>query len=286
MPDMFSKTEEFLSLFAAGRVDDAASMIATYSDVFDQDRSLAHPLLRAFVESNDGHCYKAPHMSIAEMLTPSDVLRFRDAVVADDLLSVRSQLAVSEYLVGSEFPAGRGISQAIHHWVSLNMGRLILGAGADIDVLTSRGESPVGMQLRFGTIEGAELLLEAGADPNNGIGAHMPSRSLEPMIELLLRHGWDINRGQMLHDANHGHGVRVMTWLKYGADPNSVNELGETALHLFAKRGTGRKAIEALITGGANTALRDGEGQTPLDVARKAKQNAAARALAEHDSHG
>lgn len=222
-------------------------------------------------------------MRIAEMLTPKDVLVFRDSVLNDDLPSVREQIHVANRLVAAEFPAGRGVSQAIHHWKSIDMGELLITAGADVDVLTSRGESPLGMQLRFGTIAGAQYLLASGADPNRGSGAHMPSRSLTPMIELLLSYGWDINQGQMIHDANHGHGARVITWLKYGADPNMTNHLGETALHLFARRGTGKEAIGALIKAGADPMARDHEGHTPLDLARAATQKTAARALADHD---
>ena len=135
------------------------------------------------------------------------------------------------------------------------------------------------MQIRFGTVEGVRFLLERGAHPNVGRGGHMRTAIMPECIELLLKYGWDINRGQLLHDANHGHGARVVTWLQYGADPNATTEQAQTALHLFAARGAGRDAIRALAAAGADLTARDQAGQTPLDLARQAKRRAAEETL-------
>ncbi len=135
------------------------------------------------------------------------------------------------------------------------------------------------MQLRFGTIESVRFLLERGANPNNGYTKFMPSDTMTDLIELLLAHGWDINNNGMLHDANHGLGSRVRIWLRYGADPNAKRADGQTALHLFAKRGVGSEAIRALIKAGADINARDNEGNAPLDLAMLAKRQTASREL-------
>ena len=139
---------------------------------------------------------------------------FRDAVLAD------------AGLASAEFTAGRGIAQAMHHWRSTAIGALLLEAGAEIDVLTTRHETPLAMQVRFGTVEGTRFLLERGASPNLGTIKVMPSSSMGVLVELLQEHGWDINEGAgrrtlLHHDANHGHGEKVRLLLDHGADPNA-----------------------------------------------------------------
>ena len=242
----------------------------------------AHPILREFVARNDGHCHRQSHLVIADLLIPAEVRAFRDAVVADLLAVVRSQLQERPELVHAEFTAGRGIAQAIHHWQSVPVGELLLDAGADINACTTvhSGETPLATQVRFGTINGVRMLLERGADPNRGSRMFMPSTTMREMITLLIEHGWDIQRGsEILHDANHGHGSRVRIWLEYGVDPNTRDEQGRTALHLLAARGTGREAIRALVDAGADVHQKDAHGHTPLDLARSAKRKTAAEVL-------
>ena len=159
------------------------------------------------------------------------------------------------------------------------MAEVLLQVGAGVDCLNSLDESPLTMQLRFGLVDGARFLLERGANPNHGLSAHLPSDTMASRIELLLEHGWDINRGQLLHDANHGHGCRVQTWLKYGADPKIADANGQTALHFLAARGTCRDAIHTLVEGGANIGATNADGDTPLDLALKAGKQVAAEML-------
>ena len=271
--------ESFLRLFAERDVAGATALLQTHPEVASHTGYEAHPLLREFVMRNCGHCHKARHMLIADLLIPEAIRSFRDAVLADQLDVVRNHLCADADLVSAEFTSGHGIAQAIHHWKSTEVGAVLLDAGADIDVLTTRGESPLSMQLRFGRIEGVRFLLERGANPNNGRSGIMPSDTMTDLVELLLEHGWDINNNEMLHDANHAHGSRVRIWLSYGADPNAKREDGQTALHLFAMRGTGREAIRALVKAGADINARNDEGNTPLDLAKLAKRLTASREL-------
>ena len=269
-----------LACFENGAVEQAQALLNRHPELGPTSGYAAHPLLRRFVDSNDGHCYKSAHVRIADFLTPLPVRSFRDAVLSDEVNGVERRLRDDAALVSAEF-VGRGISQAIHHFRSLPMAKLLLDSGASLEVLTSRGESPVAMQVRFGSIAGVRFLLERGADPNLGRGTGtMASDRLREVIELLLEHGWDIRRhGALLHDANHGFGERVCTWLRYGSDPKAKRSDGRTALHLLAARGTGREAIRALVEAGADMNAKDQDGKSPLDLAKAAKQQAAAREL-------
>ena len=239
-----------------------------------------HPATRTFIDGNKGHCYKRSHMRIADLLTPSAVRRFRDAVLGGDTRAVGKELADAPGIVNAEFTAGRGIARAIHHWDCLDVAKVLIDANADVDVLTSLGESPIAIQARFGSVHGLCFLLEIGADPNLGVAPHIPSERLDTVIELLLRFKWDIQgQNQLLHDAHHGHGKRVQTWLRYGVDPMSRNADRQTALHLLAAKGVGRTAIRALVESGADVNAVDGEGRTPLAVARRAARRVAAEEL-------
>ena len=53
------------------------------------------------------------------------------------------------------------------------------------------------LAVKAGATTAVQSFLEKGADPNLGVGGHMPSRSMIERIELMLNHGWDINNGQM-----------------------------------------------------------------------------------------
>lgn len=276
---MDDDTQQFISAFAQGDVESCKKMLASHSEWMQDHGYQAHPLLSAFVLQNQGQCYRADHLEIADLLIPSDVLDFRRSVLQDNLQDVVNQLESRPNLIHSRFTAGRGIAQAIHHWPSIEIGKLLLDAGADIESLTTLGETPLTIQLRFGSVEGVKFLLEQGANPNRGEKGFMPSESMQERVELMLSHGWDINNGELLHDANHGHGKRVQIWLKYGADANVANSEGKTALHLLAIKGVGREAIHALVDAGAKLDSQDNQGNRPLDYARIAPRKSALREL-------
>ncbi|MXY97048.1 MAG: hypothetical protein F4Z29_04700 [Gemmatimonadetes bacterium] len=291
--------EAFLAMFARGDLEAARAFIksrpllAGYEGLTGYDGIAAHPLLRECVRRNCGHCYKPAHRAIADLLIPDRVLVFRDAVMADRIEAVWAELAKDPDLVHAEFTGGRGIARAIHHWRSVPVGRLLLDSGSDVNALTTvgcAGETPLMMQLRFGTVEGARFLLENGAEPNRGGLKHTPSASMAEGLKLLVGHGWDVNeqvggRTLLHHDANHGHGKRVRLLLDLGADPNLQDAEGRTALHLVCTRGTGAETIRALVEAGTNLDAPDHGGRTPLDRAVSARGRTAYQTLVELGAH-
>ena len=102
--------ESFLAVFARGDLGAAWAFIDSHPSIGRFDGYKAHPLLREFVARNCGHCYKASHRAIADLLIPDRVRSFRDAVMSDRIEDVRDQLAVDPRLVRAEFTGGRGIA--------------------------------------------------------------------------------------------------------------------------------------------------------------------------------
>ena len=139
--------------------------------------------------------------------------------------------------------------------------------------------SPLAQALRFGGLQDVLSILRRGVDPNAAGDFHLSAEDFESKLDALMAHGWEIDRCQLLHDAKHGLGQRVIAYLDRGADPNTVDANGQTALHKFAVAGIGKAAIEALVAAGAAIDAKDAEGNTPLDLARYAKRQSAYRAL-------
>ena len=89
--------------------------------------------------------------------------------------------------------------------------------------------------------------------------------------------GWPLN-----HQAGHGRMKGVATLLELGADPNPQDEEGNTPMHRLAQRGTGREFARLLLKHGADLSIKNVKGETPLDLAAKAKQPAMLEFLREH----
>src|SRR5688500_9271340 len=68
---------------------------------------------------------------------------------------------------------------------------------------------------------------------------------------------------QLLSACRYGNLDDVAKFLEQGADANTVNEYGVSALHLAAREGNA-KLIGLLIKSGANVNVKDRSGDTPL----------------------
>jgi hypothetical protein len=135
----------------------------------------------------------------------------------------------------------------------------------------------------------AEVLLEAGANPTDGVTAHIAGggRSL-PALDLLVRFGMNV-------DGIPGGVpplVYMMTWttnpdgprwlLEHGADPNLAwGDEGEAPLHVAARRWN-VAMVERLVGHGADPMRRRADGSTPHTVAALFGNHEIAAWLAAH----
>lgn len=135
----------------------------------------------------------------------------------------------------------------------------------------------------------AEVLLEAGANPNDGVTLTIAASGGDvAALDLLLAHGADVNQTW----ATDGSATlyAILTWgdasdgarwlLAHGADPDPVfAPNGETPLHVVARRGSVDLAAE-LVRRGADPTRPRRDGRTPYAVAATAGNDAVAEWLA------
>lgn len=163
----------------------------------------------------------------------------------------------------------------------VEIAKRLLRAGADARC-TSERESSWGRH-RFTALYGAvdhdrpELvkeLLEAGASPDDGESLyHATEHADARCLELLLAYGArPIAEGNVLNRALDQSALRpVRTLLEAGADPNARSGpiFEHMALHHVALRGWGPPAIDLLLEFGAELEMRDPNGRTSYQVARR-----------------
>ena len=121
-----------------------------------------------------------------------------------------------------------------------------------------------------------ELLLEAGADPDDGVTLPIAASAGNlAVLELLHAHGADVNQAwatdgsaalyAILHWTETPVGVHWL--LEHGADPDPVfASNGETPLHVVARRGDAALAA-SLVARGADVTRPRADGRTPYAVA-------------------
>ena len=137
----------------------------------------------------------------------------------------------------------------------------------------------------------ADVLLDAGANPNDGVTLPLVASGGDiAALELLDKHGADVNQKwatdgtpalyAILNWANTMDGARWL--LDHGADPDPVFEQnGESPLHIVARRGDADLAAR-LVRLGADVVRRRADGRTPYAVAQLSGNDSVAEWLAQN----
>jgi len=136
-------------------------------------------------------------------------------------------------------------------------------------------------------------LLDAGADPNDGVTLPLAASAGDiPVLEALLAHGANVDQRwatdgstalyAILQWSRTPDGVLWLLAHGGGADPNAVfSETGETPLHVAA-RAWDVPMMEALVSHGGDIARRRADGRTPYAVAELNGNRAVADWLLAH----
>ena len=133
-----------------------------------------------------------------------------------------------------------------------------------------------GSLIAMGHLALAEVLLESGANPTDGVSTHIAAGSGNlPALELLHRFGVNVNGipggvpplRYILSWANAKDIAGVRWLLDHGADPNLTwSEMGDAPLHTAAQRWD-VPLVELLVSHGADLHQRRSDGRTPHTLA-------------------
>jgi uncharacterized protein len=150
--------------------------------------------------------------------------------------------------------------------------------------------TPLMYAARFGRHDIAKRLLARGADVHvvtRGCGtplAYAARGGHDEVIRLLLQHGANPNAcapegySPLMCAAGYGRAATVDLLVQAGADPNAADRHGNTALIVAAAQGH-LDVLHRLVAAGANLDARDAEGFDAEAIARRDRENEAARLL-------
>lgn len=201
------------------------------------------------------------------------------------------------------------------HWAAerdqVEVARLLLEAGADIEAKTSWGATPLDWAAVLGSVRVADLLLSRGARGFNFVTAAALGK-LQP-VQAMLESGADLSgqscravagspdiewpsdsaymQGDVLSDAmysaaRNGHTQVVDCLLERGAKVDAKGFFGATALHWAAINGH-RKTVDLLLARGASLTIRDARfNATPQGWAKEGGHPEIAAALQADGTSG
>lgn len=168
--------------------------------------------------------------------------------------------------------------------------RHLIARGATIETRDQNGRTPLVIAAKARATAAARELIKAGANVNakdnlqDSAYLYAGAEGLDDILELTLAHGADVrslNRygGTALIPASeHGHVTTVRRLIAAGVNVNHVNTPRWTALQEAIVYGDGspryQQVVTALLGAGADPLIRDGNGNTALDNARRRGQDA------------
>jgi uncharacterized protein len=156
--------------------------------------------------------------------------------------------------------------------------KLLIEAGADLNIQDNSGRNPLTTAAEYGNDEGVKLLISGGADVNSHniigntaliIAAQWGFKSI---VADLLNASADVDAQNqnghtaLISAADKGHADIVELLLDANADVNLPDDEGRTAL-LWATTSNFLPIIALLLANGADVTIKDKMGMTALDQA-------------------
>lgn len=202
-------------------------------------------------------------LSLPSVISAQPDIRLIDAVERRDLSAFRAMLDLRIDVNQVEVDGTTAMHWAAHR-DTVDMARLLIAAGAEVNVKNRYGVAPLSLAAVNGNVEMVRLILQAGADPNTAMSENetvllTASRTgVVEVVELLINYGADVNareswRGQtaLMWGAGEGNLEVVKSLIAHGADVAARSDKGFTSL-LFSAREGHTALSEALLHLGAN----------------------------------
>ena len=197
-------------------------------------------------------------IKIVFILIPTVVLGFTGVLPAN-IAWAGGALIILNCLFNRSKPDSGLHSELVMDVVNLDVTRVLLADGADVNALDRSGLTPLQVAAASNTNSSAiQLLLDAGADINargkNGLTPLHDAAGMNTNTEI------------------------IQPLLNAGASINAQDKWGQTPLHLAAWHNKNPEIIIELLKFGANAKLKDIGGKTALDHANnRAKRNSTIR---------
>jgi len=162
-----------------------------------------------------------------------------------------------------------------HHLVKI-------GVALDANHRYPSGRTPLMVALELRSKDIVKVLLSAGADVNShsdlGSVLHHAVFSSPECLELVLAASPNLNqqdvqgRTTLMTVGPRADIKNLEMFIKAGADVNSRDKKGQTALTYFIKEYCNAQKVKCLLDAGADPNIADSEGQTPYNLAWRINQ--------------
>ena len=139
--------------------------------------------------------------------------------------------------------------------------RLLVEVGVDMNVRTKKGETPLHGAAKKGRLEAVRFLVEIGAEMHGSLHLAAGKGHVE-VVRFLARNGADINANNIEDEmALHGAALRLVRLLK--RNRGAVPEDNGTALHFAAREGH-TEVVRFLVRNGADVNANNIEGRDAI----------------------
>ena len=169
---------------------------------------------------------------------------------------------------------------SVHGVCSKEVLRVIVESGADVNAKNRNGITALMTASRWGNIDAITVLLHAGADPNiiDGNGDTCLHKAVDgdcskEVLQAIVESGVDVNitnkkRVTALMKASRRGNVDAITVLLHaGADPNTLDDYGNTLLHYAGDGDCSKETLQVIVESGVDVNATNRDGITALMVA-------------------